>query len=505
MSKQVNKKTATTTVPKQYTFINYKNIFLFCMLSVFVYFFLYSKKAKENKQMFYDDTSLLGGDEWEYQSMGVNYATGHGFPVFGCVEPFEKYKMTRAWSKDYYNYYYNEFTKAKEDHFYRTPGYPFFLGLVYKIYGVSPLKAKQLQLLMLVIIASFLPFIGYYYWKLPGFITSLISGILFMNEYYTIVSDLMTESLIMFSIFLIVIAFMWHQHKKNILTSIVLGLLMAVALLVKGSLVYMPPLFFIYFLYQSFKKNESYLNTAVILLVCVFTILPWSKYASKKAGKQIVLSTQAEIVMPDGNNELTFESGGWNRLNPNDTNFFYNKAAIKDLPSNTKLKIFFEKYYDKIPIMIYNKIRFGFELVEKDKYGKDVNKEFVYIKLSVLLLIFELLQLLINKIYSSVPSKEKQFKWLSLAAVVIMGIAWFQIFPMLCLLATLFIISLLKGTLKDITIPVPAFIFLLSIIGITIVIFGYARFTYVIDFLYIQTALIYMWNSAKTVYSWIPK
>ena len=473
------------------------------------------------KKYNYDDGAFLGGDEWEYQSMGVNYTTGHGFPICGNIEPFEKYKLTKSkrWNngpmteQDWYNYYYNQYTKEepKGYRFYRTPGYPFFIGVVYDVFGIYPKKVKQIQLLMLVFIAAFLPFVGFYYWKVPGALTAIPAGFLFLNQYSNITVELMTESLIMFTIFVLVLAFLWHQKKQSILSAVVFGLLLGINVLIKGSLIYVPPLFCLYFFYQAFKKKEKWLTAILIAVVGVCTILPWSMYATKKAGEKILLSTQGDRVMLHGNNELAYMSweelpeqqkqrygnnpnayipGSWNPVPDGDTAFFYNTAAIKDLPQKEKFSMFMKTHLDKIPDMVYYKLIAGFE-------------NFNYIKLGILLMIFEMMYLLTDTLYGNILAKRKQFRWYSLGVTILLAVIAFKIIPLLVILFALYAVSFFKDTLKDTSVTVPVFIMLLNFLILTASVFGYDRFTYVMDFLFIQTALFYCWHSLQMVYSWV--
>lgn len=455
---------------------NPKIVLIICFISIFLYSFYSFSKIKFN------DRALLGGDQWEYQSMAVNYAKGHGFPVFGSKESFATYKMTMARSKKQFDHYYTQFMKNKGQYsFYRTPGYPFFLGIIYKIYGISPKIAKEVQLFMLILIASFLPFIGYNYWNIPGFFSGLLAGILFMIRYYIIANDLLTEPLIMFILFLLTLVFILHKKMTNIITSILLGLILGLCLLVKGSLIFLPPLFFGYFIYRLINKKEKAINIAVLVVTVVVAVLPWSLFATKKAGELIILSTQGSVVMLDGNNEAAFKHGGWHPVAPDDANAFYNKAEINNLPATSKLILFYSRYYDKIPIIIYNKLVVGFE-------------RFIYIKLTILLVIFEALQFLKEQ-YQEKLSKGISilFKWVPFAGTILLGVISFKIVPLLCILFILLAILFITNNGYTIALPVSFFLLLLNFVFLTIIVFGDSRFTFVIDFLFILTAIRYLW------------
>jgi 4-amino-4-deoxy-L-arabinose transferase-like glycosyltransferase len=464
------------TEPGNKWFYEPKYLIGLCFVLLVVYSFYYLGRAK------FDDSSLLGGDEWEYQSMAVNYATNHGFPVFGPAEPFEKYKMTRAWDQKWHDYYFNEFKNTKPDyHFYRTPGYPYFLGIVYKVFGISPKKAKQTQLFLLIIVAAFLPLLGYYYWKIPGILSGIAGGILFLNKYQSITSDLMTESLITFSLFILLFVFIWHEKRKNMVSSLVLGIVIGLSLLVKGSLIYLPPLFFAYMIYQVIRKKNKIINVIIAIVSFIVTILPWSLYASSKAGKTIVLSTQGDKVMLEGNNEANFTDGGWHPEGVrNNTTTFYSREEIKDLPTTQKIIRFYTEYSDKIPVVIYNKIVSGFE-------------EFIYLKLSLLLIVFEFLlsagDFIEKKRWLSAIS---QWKWISFIITVLIGLTLFKVFSLLMIVFLLAIFTFIIKKIETITLPPSFAIIFLNLFFLTIIVFGYSRFVYVADFLFMLVALRYV-------------
>jgi len=182
------------------------------------------------------DTAYFGGDTWEYQSMGVNFAKGHGIQKFGALEPFDVYRFEKITPLP--AYYNDFFQSAGEDDIYRTPAYPLFLAMVYKLFGVSPKTAKIFQLFMLVIIAASLPFVGYHYWGKIGFISGIPAGGLYLARNYKLAEQILTEPLIAFTVFLVLVALMIFEYRQRTIPAIILGLTLGVALLVKGSLIF---------------------------------------------------------------------------------------------------------------------------------------------------------------------------------------------------------------------------------------------------------------------------
>lgn len=467
---------------------NPKVVLLFCLVCCVLYSFYYFNIIK------FSDVAYLGGDTWEYQSIAVNYAKGHGFPIFGGMESFATYKMPIASPGESFDNNYSQFMKSKGNNdFYRTPGYPFFLGILYKIYGISPQKARVAQLFMLILIASFLPFIGYHYWSMLGFFGGLPAGILFMERYYGRANDLLTEPLIMFSLFLLVLAFIFHEKKANIISSLLSGIMLGLCLLVKGSVIFLPPLFLVYFIFRLINKKEKAVNVGIFMIAVIVTVLPWSLFATQKAGKPIILSTQGNAVMLDGNNEYSFKHGGWHPMAPDETGALYNQPEIRDLPLASKLFHFYSRYYDKVPVIVYNKLVWGFERL-------------IFIKLAILLVILEALQLIIKYFMEKSDKRiSPVWRWLAFGCAVLLGVAFFKI---VILLGILFILLPILFILKRgyaISLPIPFFLLFLNFVILTIVVFGDPRFVSVIDSFFILASLRYVWSSAMTAlgYSYV--
>jgi hypothetical protein len=75
-------------------------------------------------QAVFDDGCEFGGDVWEYQSIAVNFARGHGFPVFGGVEQFGVYRFGGGQDKqrpEQLKAFYDVAPGGKV-YFYRPPG-----------------------------------------------------------------------------------------------------------------------------------------------------------------------------------------------------------------------------------------------------------------------------------------------------------------------------------------------------------------------------------------------
>lgn len=325
---------------------------LFLLLTV-VYYLIFVNLIDQK------DTAFFGGDTWEYQSMGVNFAMGHGIQKFGALESFETYKFEDFTSPP--EYYDDFFLFAGNYNFVRTPAYPFFLGIVYKLFGVSPQLVKLLQLLMLVIVAATLPFIGYYYWEKTGLIGGIPAGLLYLAANYKLADSILTESLITFSVLLVLVAFIIYERWPESFTACMLGFTLGIALLVKGSLAILPILICCILLIRAFRyrNNENLLLLFTVVIVTMLTVLPWSIYASRASGQTIILSIQGSIQLLDDNNELCVD-GAWHPEWVNNENAFYNNDGIDNSQALRKVVNFYRHHPALLPQCMYNKFLEGF-------------------------------------------------------------------------------------------------------------------------------------------------
>lgn len=307
---------------------------IFFAVLVSIYFLVFSSIAK------FEDTAIFGGDAWEYQSIAVNFAKGHGIQKFGGMEPFETYKFESLAEQP--SYYQDFFDLAGKIDYVRTPAYPFFLGVIYRLFGISPSIAKAIQLLLLVIIAAALPFIGYNYWGKLGFYGGIPAGAFYLAINYKFSEYILTESLITFSIFLMLIAFIFYEKQKGILSICLLGVSLGYALLVKGSLIFLPIFIWGIILVEAIKKNnpEKWRLFFLMVLTTLLTVFPWSLYASSESGQFIFLSIQGSTQILDDNNELCID-GGWHPEWVNNKNALYNNDGIDNSRTVTKVANFY--------------------------------------------------------------------------------------------------------------------------------------------------------------------
>jgi len=446
----------------------------------------------------FSDAAFFGGDTWEYQSLAVNFAKGHGISKFGQFEEFHEYKFDRHDE----NLLPAFEAKAYESHiltddFYRTPGYPLFLGIVYKIFGVHPLIAKHIQLLLLIIIASCLPWIGAHFWGRSGFWAGFVAGILYVVIHHDSAGILMTEPLTAFCVFLVTIALIFFVSRGTRLSSVLLGVALGVSLLVKGSLIFVPAILAVALLWRAYRQKNIELFKRLVFVggAMILTILPWSTYASIKSGKLIVLSTQGENVFLDGNNEHA-DDGGWHPEWHQDDDSFYNSDAVRHMSWPVKVMKFHLKYLNRMPTVLKAKLTRAFSplfalwviflLIIIDYWGNKIRQMSNSFAYSVFMLA-TLTGLLMSLALSFVETPYGEY--LMLLSRTNLNFRWTFF---IVLTATIVAVSIDRKTRLSIEFPLALTAFFLNFIILTLLTFGESRFVGVMDFMFILVAFQYL-------------
>jgi len=292
-------------------------LFLLLIFLGFFYFYIGLKLIP------FTDRVYFGGDSDDYQSLAVNFAAGHGIQRSGGLELFTTYKFEEFENPPAH---FDTFMSTDRINLYRTPAYPLFLGIIYRLFGISPYIAKVIQYLLLVIIASSLPLIGYHYWGKTGIIAGIPAGGLFLVTNYDLAMKILTECLVAFAVFLFLCVFIFYEKRRSLFSGCLLGLSMGFSLLVKGSLIFIPILTILWIAILFIKKRDIKIlyHLLIIGVSTIIIVLPWTIFASVNSGKLTILSTQGPFLLLDDNNELCIDGGWHNEWRDNKNSFYLN-------------------------------------------------------------------------------------------------------------------------------------------------------------------------------------
>lgn len=302
----------------------------------------------------FTDTAFFGGDTWEYQSMGVNLAYGHGVSMWGGIESFETYAFAdEEWNRQYGQYnataYRNmrvEFARTGERggdmDTNRMPLYPLFIGAVYKIFGVHPLILKNIQLLLLALMAAGLPLLGFLWWKEKGMIAGLLAGVPVVALTIRFTDVILVEMLAAFMLFLFVLGTAFYERRPGPQRAILVGLLCGLCLLTKLSTMFVLPLFPI-LLWWTREAPKMFLRDALLMIgSCIVIMLPWSVYASLQTHTFVLFSTEShDHGLLDAHNEYTESNGHWHPEWRTKLESFYHNDGLQSAPDILRIAHFY--------------------------------------------------------------------------------------------------------------------------------------------------------------------
>lgn len=196
---------------------------------------------------------------------------------------------------------------------FRPPGLPFFLALLYAVFGHSYLAIRlaNVALSTLTCLPIYLFTKRVWSWE-AGIITSLGIAAHPLLIYFN--GLIYPEPLMLFLIAVVLLLGIYAIQSRRIEGIVVLGL-------VSGYLVYLRPNLIIFGLAQTVQVWLSYktikqrlLASAVLVGIVVLTIIPWSIRNWLAFHKVVWMSTNGGVTLWAGNNPLA--DGGWVEPSP---------------------------------------------------------------------------------------------------------------------------------------------------------------------------------------------
>ncbi len=296
-------------------------------------------------------------DARDYQLLAVNLLREHRYEA-AQILPSEEYAFPAA-AHDDRNRLPSAGDGAEARAFYRAPGYPVALAITYALFGVRPDIAMLLQLLGLVAMAALLPLLGHGLLGARGFVGGILGGIALVHFHADAALAILTEVLICLSVFLVLAAWVLFQRRRDWIAGIALGGSLALALLVKGSLIFLPAFFLGYALLRSFG-SRTYRMSAVLTVIAVMAVpvALWSAYVTVRCGRPAFVSTQGADILLAGNNEYTLSRGHWNPQWQDNPDSFYSRA-LKEQPGRSAFSLvvgFYAENPSYLPMALVRKL-----------------------------------------------------------------------------------------------------------------------------------------------------
>lgn len=257
------------------------------------------------------NAAALMNDEWEYQSLAVNVAHGHGF-VFGMKEPYESYRFELHGGDLREKFVAMEPTP----YFYRAPGYPWAVGMFYRYISDSPLAIKRLQLMAIVLSGLVYVVIGRKTWGRMGFWTAFALWPAYLPWVTEHAHNIIPESFQILLIPLVILACMRAESTQNSWGHGALGVFIGLSVLYRPTVIFFPAIYYGLRLMEGRTALKPVLAGAA---ACALVLAAWSTYASIHCGKPVLITTQTGSQIYTYNNPHTTETGTWwNRTDPAD-------------------------------------------------------------------------------------------------------------------------------------------------------------------------------------------
>lgn len=307
------------------------------------------------------DTAYLGGDVWYYQSIAVNLVSGDGYR-FGPLHDFADYKFTPVTDpheQENYHQVKELFLGIDRFDFYGSPGFALFVAGIYSVVGVHPITVKFINLFLVAMAATLLPFISVRVWPRHGFTTGVMVSAYFIFALAPDPSTLLGESLVMFLLASWGLLLTYSETRLSVTRIVMLGVWTAVLILVKSYvlLVIMTTAFIVL---KHPSRRTGMAMAALYVTIIAGLILPWSIYATRHSDRVVVISTQFDNLIMDGNNEDSISGGGWSpwwrKENKEDPRYLYNRLADSDMSTLEKVGRFYRENWTKLPELFANKI-----------------------------------------------------------------------------------------------------------------------------------------------------
>ncbi len=243
--------------------------FLWILFSVAICFIVYSRLYKIDR-----GASLISqNDEWEHQSMAVNYSKGFGTFKLGAYSKFEDYHIdSYDWA---FPFLKKLFIKYPTEYYHRAAGFSVITGILYRYTDTRPVNLRIFNFILIVISWLVLCFSHYKFVnneRLNRWLWAFLPiYIIFNFSYIDLIGD---DTLVIFSLMFVFLSILnWWKSPNSIATiSLLISILFSV--FIKSTLLFIPVILLLCCFYYKKKKHAMsllVLNSIMVLLVLVYS------------------------------------------------------------------------------------------------------------------------------------------------------------------------------------------------------------------------------------------
>ena len=357
-------------------------------------------------------------DEWEHQSMAVNYAKGYGIYKLGAYAPIEEYYI------DTYDatlpFLRKLFIEYPTEYYHRAIGFSVIVGTLYKYTSTDPFNLRVFNFVLLFI--SWLLICKTASGNKKFYYCLLYATPIYLIINFDYINTIGDETLLIFSVSaLFFVLYKWIAKMKWI-NSIYFFLVLAFSIFIKTTLLVIPVFLFLFFLLLKRWQPAIIMAIGYILFIIVLQFFSykinerhkayqyveqeafhkdmlssnWSKDDTafiKKSQlkfrndihfsfdiykslatylferqfytkKDFFLSGQSLFLLIDGNNETCIRTpeehiGSWSSAWKIDSTSFYYNYKENESPYIQVIRFYLHKIY-LLPILLYIKLEAGY-------------------------------------------------------------------------------------------------------------------------------------------------
>ncbi len=246
------------------------------------------------------------GDEWDYHTLAINIMRGNGYTETP-VDPIDTYDI--QFTTEQLRASYTERRLEGVIPFYRPPLYPLVLSMAYAVLGPGPRSAWVLQMLLSALSAVLIVVIARQlvsYRPLFGLVVGVFASLVFAvdSDIGSYVGVVHTESL---SLFLLLVSAVLVSVSVNRRTDgriwFWAGLALAGCALTRPNNV----LVFLWVVTWMAPLLRKTIRPAFFIAGFFAILLPWASYASFKAGRLVLVSSNGPVNFALGNIESVLD------------------------------------------------------------------------------------------------------------------------------------------------------------------------------------------------------
>ncbi|MDB5227039.1 MAG: hypothetical protein JWN78_1232 [Bacteroidota bacterium] len=215
-----------------------------------------------------DITSM--NDEWEHQSMAVNYAKGYGVFKLGAYTSIREYHLD---TYDFTLPILRKLMMNPVEYYHRTCGFSVITGTLYRLTGTSPFNLRVFNF-FLIILSWLIICLGFYGIKKEisffRILLALLPVFILINfNYIDLIGD---DTLVIFSLSLVFLSLVLWLKKVTPLTTFIVLIALLFSIFIKSTLLFIPVFLLIFSIITRKKKfiiSGFLINLVFFLLLII--------------------------------------------------------------------------------------------------------------------------------------------------------------------------------------------------------------------------------------------